>query len=63
MCLLSGKHKEIAEDKNGYFHVPLEDFYQMNINPSNIKNLSDSADEVERIVEKLTKMRRGHLLI
>lgn len=27
VCLLSGKHKEVTEDKNGYFVVPLEDFY------------------------------------
>lgn len=60
---MSGKQKELAEDKNGYFHVQLDDFYQMSANPVNSTNAIASTQEVERIVEKLTKMRKGHLMI
>lgn len=30
ICLLSGKQKEVTEDRNSFFHVHIEDYYQMN---------------------------------
>lgn len=60
---MSGKQKEVTEDKNGNFHVQLEDFFQISTSTANTSNVIASAQEVERIVEKLTDMRKGHLLI
>ena len=43
VCLLSGKQKEVAEDKNGYFSVQLEDFFQISTTTTNTANAASSA--------------------
>jgi hypothetical protein len=54
---------EVTEDRHGYFHVHLDDFFQMNCVLKNASEAKDSTHEVEKCVAKLARERKGHLLI
>jgi hypothetical protein len=54
---------EVTEDRHGYFHVHLDDFFQMNCVLNNASEAKDSTHEVEKCVAKLARERKGHLLI
>ena len=61
VCLLSQKTKEVTEDRNSYFHVHIDDYYQHKITAD--KDTLQALQECDSIIDKLCKQRKGHLLI